>query len=373
MDLAHGASASLLALLAACGRGPSTYAAFESASGPSAVSEPPAPVERDFDLVLLVSVDGLRSDALIAVPGSLPGFDRLRSGAHTLNARTDPERTITLPNHTGMVTSRLTDGPEGHAWIRNDDVQNGETLHNNRQAYVASVFDVAHDRGAWTGIFAGKPKFHLYDDSYDVERGAVDELAPDHGRDKIDRYFVDPKPAILADALIADLTRADAPKQRFYFVHFAITDLTAHSKGWDVTPGSPYMKAVGEVDVALGRILDALEADARTAANTAIVLTADHGGGAPFKSHDQPHMWVDYVIPFVVWTGGGDAVDLYALNATTRRDPGLGRPRAGDGQVVPVRNSDAGNLCLDLLGFPAIPGSTVNAAQDLRAVTHSAR
>lgn len=343
-----------------------------SAAIPSSKSTPPPQAERDFDVVLLVSVDGLRSDALIAVPDSLPNFDRLRRGVHTLNARTDPERTVTLPNHTGMLTSRLVDGPQGHRWIRNDDVKNDETIHGVAGAYIASAFDVAHNHGAWTGMFAGKRKFHLYDDSYDATRGAEDAIAPDHGRDKIDHSMVDAEPEGLAKALIAELTRADAPAKRFVFVHFAATDLTAHAKGWDVTPDSPYLRAVGEVDEALGRILDAIEADPRLHGRTAIVLTADHGGGAPWKSHDQPHMWVDYVIPFIVWTGGGATEELYARNAGVRLDPGLGRPRPGDG-VPPVRNSDAGNLALDLLGMPAILGSTVNASQDLRTVSLPSR
>lgn len=340
---------------------------------PEAAPRAAALAEPDFDTVLLVSVDGLRSDALIAVPDSLPGFDRLRRGAHTLNARTDPDRTVTLPNHTGMVTGRLVEGSDGHAWIRNDEVTDGETIHGNKKAYVASMFDVAHDRGARTAIFTGKPKFHLYDDSYDATRGAEDALPPDHGRDKIDHYALDPKPAGLADLVIAELARADAAPKRLYFVHFAAPDLTGHAKGWDVTPRSPYMQAVKDVDAALARILDLLEGDERLRDRVAIVLTADHGGGAPFKSHDQPHMWVDYIIPFVVWTSGGASTDLYAANPATRRDPGLGRPRIGHAGPPPVRNSDAGNLCLDLLGFPAIPGSTVNAAQDLRALAPTAR
>ncbi len=356
--------AAVCAIVATCAR-PAVATSSIQDESPASKSA----LERDFDTVLLVSVDGLRSDALIAEPGALPAFDRLRQGVGTLNARADPDHTITLPNHTSMITGRLVDGAGGHHWIRNDEVLDGVTIHEIAGAYVPSAFDVAHDRGAWTAIFAGKPKFHLFDDSYDAARGATDALPPDDGRDKIDRYFMDPDPRALADALIEELTRANAHTKRFFFVHFAITDLTAHAKGWDVTPGSAYMKAVGAVDVALGRILDRVEGDAALRGKTAIVLTADHGGGAPLRHHDQAHMWVDYVIPFLVWTGGGPPTDIYAANATTRLDPGLGRPRPGDGKLPAVRNADAGNLVLDLLGFPPVPGSTVNAAQDLRAVS----
>jgi hypothetical protein len=371
----HAVVASVL--LAACSRPPLAQAPAPAAppapaaASPAPSSAPPAAYaaadEPNVSTVLLVSVDGLRSDALIAVPNALPGFERLRQGASTLNARADPDITVTLPNHTAMVTSRLFAGPEGHAWQRNDEVADGETIQSVRGSYVASVFDVVHDHGGWTGILCGKPKFHLFRDSWDAARGAPDTLPPDDGRNKVDRFLVDPKPDGLADAVIEQL-KQPARAQRLLFVHFAVPDLTAHAKGWDVTPGSAYLKAVGEVDAALGRILDAIEGTDGLRGRTALILTADHGGGAPFKSHDQAHMWVDYVIPFLVWTGGAPRADLYALNPTTRRDPGLGRPRPGDGSLPPVRNADAGNLALDLLGLPAIPGSTVDAAQDLRAV-----
>jgi hypothetical protein len=66
-----------------------------------------------------------------------------------------------------------------------------------------------------------------------------------------------------------------------------------------------------------------------------------------------------------VWGAGvRGGADLYALNPKTRRDPGDGRPKyAAAGQ--PARNGDVANLSLSLLGLPAIPGSTINAAQDL--------
>jgi len=325
------------------------------------------------DHVVLVSVDGLRSDALIAVPADqLPGFTRLEQGAYTLNARCDPDRSVTLPNHTAMVTGRPVLGAHGHAWLKNDDADEGETLHSNRGAYVASMFDVAHDRGVRTATFAGKSKFAIYDVSFDAEHGAADEVAPDNGRDKLDEFVFAKKTPEIVDHVLRVLK--DGGPRALVFAHFAVTDLTAHVNGWDVTPNSKYMRAVESVDAELVRLLDAIEGDAKLARTTAIVLTADHGGGAPLRSHDQAHMWVDYIIPFVVWTGASTAEpghgvehDLYALNAGVRLDPGLKQPPMSAPGLPPIRNGDSGNLALALLGLPAIPGSTINGAQDLRA------
>jgi hypothetical protein len=328
-----------------------------------AQTAPRAPV---FENAVVISVDGLRSDALIAVPAEkLPAFHHLRANASTLNARTDPDWTVTLPNHTAMITGRFVEGPDGHAWTKNDDADPGETLSTNKKSYVAGIFDVAHDRGLETGLFAGKSKFSVYDETWSAANGAADETGADDGKDKLDQFLFEADTEKMTDAVLALLTRDDK-KRKLLFVHFAITDLTAHAYGWDVTPGSKYMKAVALVDAQIGRVLDAIEGADALRGKTAIVLTADHGGGAPFKSHDRTNMWVDYIIPMIVWTGASDgAQDLYALNLATRADPGLTQPSRKFTGKQPIRNGDAGNLALELLGLPAIPGSTIGAKQDL--------
>jgi predicted AlkP superfamily pyrophosphatase or phosphodiesterase len=317
-----------------------------------------------FDHVVLISVDGLRSDALVALPAeALPGFTRLRRGASTLNARTDPDLTITLPNHTSMITGRPVHGPGGHGWTSNGEPRADESLQGSERGYIAGIFDVAHDRGVRTALFAGKTKFVLYDQSWNAERGAPDTVGEDQGRDKIDRYLCAKSPALTAEVIA--LLR-ERPAHSLTFLHYADPDLAAHAAGWDVTPGSTYLRAVQAVDHELDRLLDAILEIEGARGRTAVILTADHGGGAPWKSHDQAQMWIDYVIPFLVWTGedqGG--LELYALNAATRRDPSLSRPTS-DAPVQPIRNGEAGNLALALLGLPPVPGSLFGVRQDLR-------
>jgi hypothetical protein len=54
---------------------------------------------------------------------------------------------------------------------------------------------------------------------------------------------------------------------------------------------------------------------------------------------------------------------LYALNPR-RLDPGDRLPFTLT-FLAPVRNGDSANLALHLLGLPPVPGSVINAAQDL--------
>ena len=93
---------------------------------------------------------------------------------------------------------------------------------------------------------------------------------------------------------------------------------------------------------------------------TAIILTADHG------NQDNPVTGADrYSVPFYVWGPGVPAgADLYALNAG-KRQVAASYPMTTYTGMQPIRNAEAANLALNLLGLGAIPGSTINSAQDL--------
>lgn len=308
--------------------------------------------------VLIISIDGLRSDALQAIaPERVPHFTRLMKGANTLNARTDPDYTVTLPNHTGMITGRTVKGPQGHAWTKNDLPEEVEIdIESNLGAPIESIFHRAKEDEVGTAMFATKDKFALWPRTWNQEGQPP----------LIDKVVIDHKKSNEVLAQVVDYLVDRRIERDVVFVHFHNIDTTGHDKGWNLTKDSEYIKTVIEVDGLLGELLAAIDANPDLAASTSIILTADHGGGVPYKNHHgQGLQWINYVIPFVVWGSDGKPQgDLYELNPFGRRDPSLTMP-GHDAWPPPVRNLDAGNVALALLGIKPLVGSNVNAGQEL--------
>lgn len=316
-------------------------------------SDPPS-VEASVERVIHVSIDGLRADHVS--PSLMPTLTRLRNeGASTLNARTDPAATQTLPNHHSMFTGRSVSGSSGHGVDEN--VDRGGTVHEAAGHYVASVFDVVHDRGGSTSLYAGKSKFDMVNRNWGAN-GAVDRVGANDGRDKIDEYRqISPSAAV--DRLRTALDqRGDL---EFVFFHIRNPDNEGHQHDW----GSwQYRQGVKEADRILGRVVDLIEGNAAWRNSTAIIVVADHGGPIGEALHSDASKVGNYTIPFVVWGPGVRAgADLYALNVGDRSNPGGGRPWLSGTQ--PIRSAEVANLALDLLGYPPVPGSTFNQHQDL--------
>lgn len=321
------------------------------------------------EYVIHISIDGLNSRTMQAVvdAGHAPTLERLeREGAWTANARTDLTHTVTLPNHTCMLTGRPVLQPEGmpgaiyHGWTINDIPPPEATLHNtgNPEAgYISSVFDVVHDAGQSTALFASKDKFIVYDQSYNEHTGAGNY----YGRDKIDSYcFQDDGPPRHCVGLNRQFLAEMAQRHFNYsFVHYRDTDTTGHRDGWE---SDEYRTSIATVDQYLAEVLHAVESDPTLAGRTAIIITTDHGGTG--YDHGDAQLSADYTIPVFVWGCDVDHGDLYAMNGSTRKDPGRTRPDYL-AHPQPIRNGDTGNLALKLLGLKSIPGSMINAQQDL--------
>ena len=238
------------------------------------------------DRVIAISIDGLNPRAIQKLGKSrTPTFHRLmREGAYTLNARTVREQTSTMPNHTAMLTGRRVDDRHGgHGYTENFD--NGGTVHRAAGHYVASVFDVVHDNGGSTAMFASKAKFRLYRRTWNTH-GADDRTGRNDGRAKIDRVTIDLNNTRLTAKVTAELRRS--PRE-FTFVHLSLPDRVGHAHSF---MGKQYLAAVQRTDRLLGRILSTVAARPALRRHTLVVLTADHGGrgAAHYNAEQAPEL-----------------------------------------------------------------------------------
>lgn len=294
--------------------------------------------------VIAVSIDGLNPAAIRELGADrTPTLHRLMAeGASTLNARTEREQTNTLPNHTGMVTSRRIDADSGgHGVVWNDERLDPNTVQEAAGHPVASVFSVVDTRERDTALFASKEKFSLFERSWDAAIDAY--VMRENNRRLVRRVRSD----------IADKARA------FRFVHLSAPDVVGHEHGF---MGAEYLDAVAATDRRLGRIVAAVESKGSLAGHTVVVVTADHGGRG--VSHRDPTKLFNYRVPFIVWgatVAAGE--DLYDLNPDYA-NPGRDRTSYADAKQ-PVRNGAVANLATDLLGLDALPGSEHDAGQDL--------
>ncbi len=327
------------------------------------VPEPgPADQLAGIEYVIAFSIDGLATrfvDKLIA-DGQLPTFRQLQAaGAWTHHARCDYTYSVTLPNHTTMLTGRPVTAVEGmpetthHGYTSNMYPAADATLHNTGNpalSYVASIFDVAHDFGLKTCLYAGKDKFVIFTQSYAEDSGAPDLMGTDNGTAKIDvAHVIHNDSPQLFELLLNEM--ATEPCNLAFF-HVTDTDPGGHAVGWG---SAAWLDIVRRVDGWLARVYSLVANDPTLRGRTAILLTADHGGTG--FGHSNALDPFNYTVPFyVVAPGISGGTDLYSLVPDTRFDPGDTRPSYADEQQ-PVRNGDIGNLALDLLRLPPIPGS----------------
>jgi hypothetical protein len=352
-------------LLTGCQAAPATTARADTAVNAHTVTAAPAAVlasaaarrspDDAVNRVIAISVDGLSPAAIRKLGRSrAPAFHRLmREGATTLNARTAREQTRTLPNHTGMLTGRrVDDHKKGHGVAFNTDT--GTTVHRSADRYVASMFDVVHDRGGSTALFTAKKKFALYKRTWN-SHGAKDRTGKNHGRAKIDRFTIDTNNTRLVAKLRAELRRS--PRE-LTFLHISLPDQAGHKHGF---MSKRYLNAVRHTDRLLGQILNTIDGRSALRRHTLVVLTADHGGKG--GSHSDRTRLANYRVPFMAWGPGVAAGrNLYRINAAYR-SPGSARTNYGGKQ--PIRNGDMANLVTDVLDRPRVPGSQFNRRRTL--------
>lgn len=319
--------------------------AFLLACGVS--GEDRSPLERGpalVDHVVLVTLDGLRPDAIEAAGAST--LARLRERGASCPAAETIRPSITLPSHTSMLTGL-------------DFRRHGVVWNNYRPGHLErpSVFSRARRAGLSTAMYFSKDKFHFIADPQWVERiygPPIPRVVPPP-QDYTDPSFLareeekerraaqapprppaKPRPEELATRAeaLARLFAEEWPRRRYAltFVHLREPDEFGHRYGW---MGPEYLEAVRTADRAVGEIVRTIE-ETGLLDRTALLVTADHGGlGKKHFLRAEPDRPENVRIPWICMAPG--------------LQPGLRIDR-------PVRTYDTAPTVLAFLGVPALEG-----------------
>ena len=259
--------------------------------------------------VVLVSVDGLRPDAIDRFNATT--LQRLiREGSYSLSARTIMPST-TLPSHTSMLSG---EPPDEHGVVWNDVASAQKKVVD-----FSTVFSVAREHGYRTAAFFSKAKFGV------LQRpGTLDYSEAPGGL-----WGRWPGTRTIAD--VRSYLKRDTPN--LLFVHLSDPDRAGHSSGW-MSPD--YGRAVLDADSALRHLMDAAETRYGKG-NYSLLVTADHGGHAYGHGTSDPQ---DLTIPWIAWGRGVHAGPLKHSIVTFDTAPtvlwllGVEKPRQWDGDAV---------------------------------------
>lgn len=270
---------------------------------PSPVPPTPTPDHPSAARILILSIDGLRPDAVS--PESAPNIYSLAArGAVSWSAQTVLP-SVTLPTHASMLSGY---GVEAHGLTWNSYIP------ASGYARSMTVFTLAKAAGLRTVMIVSAAWLvHI------AVPGTVDAFT----------YVPEGDRAVAVEAS-AEIRSGFG----VLFVHLLGVDNAGHGDGW-MSPG--YLQAVSDVDRHVGTILDALAAEGLVD-STLVILTADHGGHDHGHGSSAPE---DMTIPWVVAGPGVAAgrtltssVHIYDTAATALWVLGLPIPDGMAGQPV---------------------------------------
>ena len=276
-----------------------TSTATPTATFTPTITPTPLPLARR---VLILSIDGLRPDAIALAP--MPNLLALmESSAYTLNAQT-VHPSVTLISHTSMLTGLC---PSKHGVYWND------YLPLLGYAKGTDLFDLAHAAGMQTVMYVGKEKLRQI-----TEPSSTDVFT-----------YINDRDLVITEQLIANFPQ----DFRLLFVHFPTPDWMGHEYGW---LSWQQLSVIFRADEALGQILAELSARGLRE-ETLIIITADHGGHETTHGSSQPE---DMTIP---WIANGAGIkpgqlttQVHTMDTAAAAAFALGLPIPAEWDGVPV-------------------------------------
>jgi len=248
--------------LAACTTAPHVSSA--PAAGP-VVLQPAATPK-----LLLVSIDGLRADALDR--GITPNLQRIIDGGVRARWMTPSYPSLTFPNHYTLVTGLR---PDHHGIIHNsmDVAELGRFKLSDREAI---------SQGAWWGgepiwVSAEQAGVRSATWSWPGSEAGIKGIRPSQGHGYDESVAFETR----ADTVLGWLQQRGADAPRLATLYLENVDKAGHAYG---PASAQYTQAIARADSVIGRLLDGLQA-AGLSDMVNVVVVSDHGMAAVAPGH----------------------------------------------------------------------------------------
>lgn len=339
-----------VALLAALGCAES-YPMLQASDPAPKAQLAPAPGPARAERVVIISIDGLRPDAIERANAETL-LKLIERGAWALHDETI-RPSITLPSHTAMLTGL-------------DFPRHGVVWNNFRPGYipVPTVFSVAAQANKKSAMIFSKDKFHylanpacvswIYGPPAPVKIPDREDYLTPRTRELLikrdETWESQPVPTKPWLSFPGELmTSADLLARAFNesypiakwpvtFIHFREPDENGHRFGW---LGPKYIEGVKAVDKAIATVVATIEKEGGFE-KIALIITADHGGsGRGHYKIQDPDRPENVAIP---WICVGPKVPpglkierpihTYDTMPTALAFLGLGAPEGIDGHAV---------------------------------------
>lgn len=220
--------------------------------------------------LLLVSIDGLRADALDR--GITPNLQRIVDSGVRARWMTPSYPSLTFPNHYTLVTGLR---PDHHGIIHNsmDVAELGRFKLSDREAI---------SQGAWWGgepiwVSAEQAGVRTATWSWPGSEAAIKGIRPSQGHGYDESVAFETR----ADTVLGWLQQRGADAPRLATLYLENVDKAGHTYG----PASvQYTQAITRADSVIGRLLDGLQA-AGLSDTVNVVVVSDHGMAAVAPGH----------------------------------------------------------------------------------------
>ena len=237
-------------------------AATAAESGPAAGRNAPRHLHKPY--VVVVSFDGFRHDYMEMF--DTPNFDRVAAAGARADGLIPVFPSLTFPAHYSIATGLY---PGSHGLVTNTfydqaldrtySLSDRETVEDGRWYGGEPIWVTAEKQGMVSAAF------YFVGSEADVQG-----IRPSHWK----RFDPIVPNEVRVDTVLTWLGRAEEERPHFVALYFAETDYAGHRFGSRENP--ELARAVGQVDQALGRLLDGLD-ELPHGNQVFVLLVSDHG------------------------------------------------------------------------------------------------